>query len=244
MRAITPAFRSPRPGTSTATASTTSSSGPRRPTARQRAALPATATWCSARRRASAAIDLAASPRHRRLRHLWRGRAAIIRLFGLLGRGHQRRRLRRPRHRGCGGRWHRQRAVLRGRQLCGVRQGAGFAPRSISPRSPPAPAASSSTARMRTMIRPLGLLGRRRQRRRLRRPDHRGPRRRCRRRHAQLCRRQLCDVRQGGWLCADDRSRRARGGAAASSSMARTRSTTQALRCPRPGTSTATASTT
>ena len=59
--------------------------------------------------------------------------------------------------------------------------------RSTSPRSRPATAASSSMARTRRRVRHFGLLGRRRQRRRLRRPDHRGTVRRRPRQHPHRC---------------------------------------------------------
>ena len=62
--------------------------------------------------------------------------------------------------------------------------------------------------------------------------------------NAQLCRRQLRGVRPAGGLRGDDRSRRVAAAPAASSSTARTRTITPAVRCPRPATSMATASTT
>ena len=104
MRAITPAVRSPPPGTSTATASTTSSSGRladgpgAAPGTRN---MPATAMWCSASRRVRRRDrSRERCRRHRRLCDPRRRMRAIFRLFGLLRRRRQRRRLRRPHHRG------------------------------------------------------------------------------------------------------------------------------------------------
>ena len=95
------------------------------------------------------------------------------------------------------------------------------------------------------LLRHLGGLGGRRQRRRLRRPDHRGIRRRRPRQHTRPCRRELCGVRQGRRLCGRDRPRRARGRQRRlRHPVARTRTTTPAARSPRRATSTATASTT
>ena len=112
--------------------------------------------------------------------------------------------------------------------------------------SPPAPAASSSMAQDATIVRRVGVVGRRRQRRRLRRPDHRGTLWRWpRQRHALQCRRQLRGVRPRRRLSAPTIDLVAIAGAApaASSSTARMRPIAPASRCPRPATSTATAST-
>ena len=72
-----------------------------------------------------AAIDLVnVAARHRRLRDPRGGCGRSVRLFGLLRRGHQRRRLRRPHHRGTRCRRSRRgagHAQLCRRQLCGVR---------------------------------------------------------------------------------------------------------------------------
>ena len=75
MRAIRPAFRSPRPATSTATASMTFSSGLLAPTApATHATMPATAMWCSARP-ADLRRDDRSGRRRRRQRRLRHPRA-------------------------------------------------------------------------------------------------------------------------------------------------------------------------
>ena len=173
--------------------------------------------WCSARPAASAPRSISRDRRRRGTGgfvHPRRGCGRLLGHFGLLGRGHQRRRLRRPHHRGAlgDGPGATARTVPATAMWCSARPAAS-APRSISRNiAGAAPAASSSTARMRTIIRPFGLLGRRHQRRRLRRPHRRGscadgPRGAG---HAHRCRRQLCGVRQGGRVRRGDRSRRRR----------------------------------
>ena len=84
----------------------------------------ATAMWCSARPPASPRTST--SPRLDGTNGFviaWRMRAILQRLFGLLGRRRQRRRLRRPDHRGSGRRRPRQRTRQGRRELRGVRQG-------------------------------------------------------------------------------------------------------------------------
>ena len=126
-----------------------------------------------------AAIDLRERRRRqRRLRDPRGGCRRSIRLFGLLRRGHQRRRLRRPHHRGRSCRRPRRgagHAQPCRRQLCGVRQGGrirrGDRSRERRRRHRRLRHPRGGCGRL---LRPFGFLGRRHERRRLRRPHHRG----------------------------------------------------------------------
>ena len=134
--------------------------------------------------------------RGRRLRHPWPGRERLLRRLGVVGRRHQRRRLRRYHHRGSPRGWPRQHTIQCRRQLRGVRQGLGLCGRDRPRRGcsrqrrlrPPWPGCGRS-------IRPFGVRGRRYQWRRLRRPHHRSTRWRWARQHAGWCWRQLRGVR-------------------------------------------------
>ena len=149
------------------------------------AAMQATATWCSARPRGFAAeIDLAAvAAGNGGFVIQWPGRGRSVRLFGVLGRRHQRRRLRRPDHRGrC--RWPRQHARDAGEATwCSAR------PRGFAAEIDLAAVAAGNGgfiihgAGCGRSLRQFGVLGRRRQRRRHRRPDRRRIRRDGRQRH-------------------------------------------------------------
>ena len=136
--------------------------------------------WCSARPRAlPPIIDLSTPRRQQRLQAQRRGGVRPQRPLGRLGRRRQRRRLRRPDRRRLRGRSARQ---LFRRELCGVRQGLGLCrqSRSLEPRRHQRLQAQRRGGGR--PERPLGRLGRRRQRRRLRRPDRRRLRRRSARR--------------------------------------------------------------
>ena len=95
--------------------------------------------------------------------------------FGLRGRRRERRRLRRPHHRAPDGDGPATARVPATAMWCSARRRGFAADDRPRRRSTAATAASSSRASVATMtVRHLGLVGRRRERRRLRRPDHRG----------------------------------------------------------------------
>ena len=188
------AARCPRRATSTATASTTSSSAPTAPT--RTAPMPARATWCSARPSgfAADARPLARSTARNGFQTQRRGGGRPERLLGRVGRRRQRRRLRRPDRRRAVRRPERQRLPARA-MWCSARPAGFAADLDLVGARRHATASSINGEAADDLSGWLGRLGRRRQRRRLRRPDRR--RVTVPTRTAAQCRRQLRGVRQG-----------------------------------------------
>ena len=118
----------------------------------------------------AANLDLSTPRRQQRLQAQRRRGVRLQRLLGRLGGRRQRRRLRRPDRRRADADPHGD--AFR-RELCGVRQGSGFAANLDLSTLDGTNGFKLSGVGGRRLQRPLGRLGGRRQRRRLRRPDRR-----------------------------------------------------------------------